>query len=156
MLANYWQGEFPWQNLELDGFSRTAPVGSFPPNDYGLLDMIVVNRWDKAQLWRNLGAPGTGHWLQLRLAQPGANRDAIGAWVEVDRAGSIDRQELTIGGGHASGNLGWMHFGLGAATRAKVRVQWPHGDWSAWHEVGADAFWIVDRERGAIAWKAPS
>ena len=125
-------------------------------NGDGLLDMIVVNRWDKAQLWRNLGAPGTGHWLQLRLAQPGANRDAIGAWVEVDRAGSIDRQELTIGGGHASGNLGWMHFGLGAATRAKVRVQWPHGDWSAWHELGADAFWIVDRERGAIEWKAPT
>ena len=36
MLANYWQGEFPWQNLALDGYERTAPVGSFPPNGYGL------------------------------------------------------------------------------------------------------------------------
>ncbi len=31
MLANYWQGEFPWQNLALDGYERTAPVGASPP-----------------------------------------------------------------------------------------------------------------------------
>ena len=62
-------------------------------NGDGLLDMVVVNRWDKAQLWRNLGT-GTadkplpmgaaGHWLQLRLKQTGSNKDAVGAWVEVD------------------------------------------------------------------------
>jgi formylglycine-generating enzyme len=45
MLANYWQGEFPWQNLKLDGYERTAPVGSFPPNGYGLFDMIG-NAWE--------------------------------------------------------------------------------------------------------------
>lgn len=130
-------------------------------NGDGLLDMIVVNRWDKAQLWRNLGA-GTpeapapmGHWLQLRLQQAGGNRDAVGAWVEVDLGGRIIREELTIGGGHASGNLGWMHFGLGEAKNAKVRVQWPHGDWSAWADVAADAFYTVNRETGVAAWKAP-
>ena len=30
-VANTWQGEFPWQNAELDGFAGTSPVGSFPP-----------------------------------------------------------------------------------------------------------------------------
>ncbi len=130
-------------------------------NGDGLLDMIVVNRWDKAQLWRNVGA-GTadkpapmGHWLQMRLSQGGANRDAIGAWVEVDLGGRVIRQELTIGGGHASGNLGWMHFGLGAATRVKLRVQWPFGDWGPWQEVAADGFYRVDKALGASAWKAP-
>jgi hypothetical protein len=130
-------------------------------NGDGLLDIVVVNRWDKAQLWRNVGA-GTadkpvpmGHWLQLRLHQAGGNRDAIGAWVEVDLGARIVRQELTIGGGHASGHLGWMHFGLGKATKVKLRVLWPHGDWSDWREVAADAFYGVDRERGVSAWKAP-
>ena len=130
-------------------------------NGDGLLDMVVVNRWDKAQLWRNVGA-GTaekpapmGHWLQLRLRQTGGNRDAIGAWVEVDLGARVVRQELTIGGGHASGHLGWMHFGLGDATRVKLRVQWPHGDWSDWRSVAADAFYGVDRESGIVEWKAP-
>jgi formylglycine-generating enzyme len=50
MLANYWQGEFPWQNLALDGFERTAPAGSFPPNGYGLFDMIG-NAWDWTADW---------------------------------------------------------------------------------------------------------
>ena len=30
-MANTWQGEFPWQNLKLDGYEGTSPVGSYPP-----------------------------------------------------------------------------------------------------------------------------
>lgn len=130
-------------------------------NGDGLLDLVVVNRWDKAQLWRHVGA-GTavqpaplGHWLQLRLHQPGGNRDAVGAWVEVDLGDRTVRQELTVGGGHASGHLGWMHFGLGEASAVKVRVQWPHGDWSAWQSAASDRFYLFDRERGLTTWSAP-
>jgi sulfatase modifying factor 1 len=49
-MANTWQGEFPWQNLVTDGFGGKSPVGSFPPNGYGVHDM-AGNVWDWTSDW---------------------------------------------------------------------------------------------------------
>jgi formylglycine-generating enzyme len=45
MMANTWQGEFPWRNEMLDGYERTSPVKRFRPNGYGLFDM-AGNVWE--------------------------------------------------------------------------------------------------------------
>ena len=45
MMANTWQGDFPVHNDLLDGFERTSPVGRFPPNGYGLVD-VTGNVWE--------------------------------------------------------------------------------------------------------------
>lgn len=50
MLANYWQGQFPFENQMLDGWERTSPVRHYPPNGFGLFDMIG-NVWELTSDW---------------------------------------------------------------------------------------------------------
>jgi hypothetical protein len=128
-------------------------------NADGLLDMAVVNLRDKVQAWRNVGA-GTaaapqamGRWVAVRPLQPAGNRDAIGAWIELRAGGRTQRREVTSGGGHASGHLGWVHFGLGEATDAQVRVLWPGGQAGPWAPVAAGARYLLQPGRAPVAWK---
>jgi len=50
LMANYWQGEFPWQNQLEDGYEWTAPVEAFSPNGYGLHQM-TGNVWEWTTDW---------------------------------------------------------------------------------------------------------
>jgi formylglycine-generating enzyme required for sulfatase activity len=58
MMANTWQGEFPWQNLLLDRYEGTSPVEAYAPNGYGLYDM-AGNVWEWTDDWFELPG-GTG------------------------------------------------------------------------------------------------
>ncbi|WP_274627612.1 CRTAC1 family protein [Arvimicrobium flavum] len=129
--------------------SRGGALSDF--NLDGLLDLIVVNRGVSAQVWRNASV-GAGRWLQVELRQSGPNRDAIGAWIEVRCAGKVTRREITVGGGHAGGQTGWWHFGVGDTEEPEVRVIWPDGTASDWELVESDNFYIVERGQPARAW----
>lgn len=113
--------------------SRGGAVADF--NGDGWLDILATNRWEVPQIWRNTGAGAS--WIEVTLAQPAPNRNAIGAWVEVKTGDHLQRREITVGGGHASGQLTPLHFGLGDAPLAQVRVIWPDGTEGPWQEIAA-------------------
>jgi len=131
------------------GRSRGAALADF--NLDGLLDLVEVERREPVRVWRNAGsgdegsAAPMGHWLALQVEQPGANGYAVGAWIEVEAGGRTQRREITVGGGHAGGQAGWVHFGLGEAGAAEIRVQWPGGEWGPWQRVEADRFAVISR-----------
>lgn len=115
--------------------ARGASLADFDGD--GLLDLVVVNRNEPSELWRNATA-GAGHWLAVDPRQEGTNRNAVGGWVEVKTGDHVQRREITIGGGHAGNTFGPHHFGLGTATKAEMRVIWPDGTEGAWQTVPAD------------------
>ena len=136
-------------------FDRGRGAALADLNMDGMLDLVQVSHGAPVRLWRNVGTGDAakpapmGGWLALQLGQPGSNRDAIGAWIEVKAGDSTMRREITVGGGHISGQLGWVHFGLGPARDAQVRVQWPDGETGPWLHVDTNGFY--DIERGATA-----
>ncbi|MEO6208193.1 MAG: CRTAC1 family protein [Candidatus Limnocylindrales bacterium] len=130
-------------------------------NRDGLLDLVKVVRRDHLQIWRNVGAGDAqdtgaagepramGRWLGIQLNQDAPNRDAVGAWIAVRVGDRTTEREVTVGGGHVSGTQGPLHFGLGSASSAEVRVTWPDGEVGPWMRVEADRF--VRLVRGATA-----
>ena len=130
--------------------ARGAILADF--NLDGKIDLAVVNRRENAKIWRNV-TPDLGHFIALRLETTTSNRDAIGAWIEVKTEAGIQRREITSGGGHASGQNGFWHFGLGKAASAHIRVIWPDGTEGPWQIVAADQFYRVSPDREPIIWK---
>ena len=118
-------------------------------NADGMLDLVVVDRDSNVRVYRNVGsgsadAPqGMGNWIAVQLREDGANADAIGSWLEVKTDAGVQQRELTIGGGHVSGELVPIHFGLGQSGAAQVRVTWPDGTQGDWQQVTSNHTHLV-------------
>ena len=69
----------------------------------------------------------------------------IGATVTVKSGNETRTRKVHVGGGHASGEAGFIHVGTGVAERAEIRVQWPDGEWSAPFRVFANNFVVIER-----------
>lgn len=143
--------------IALDRRGRGAAVSDF--NADGMLDLLVVNRKAPVSLFRNLGAATSwghrpmGNWLAVELDNGLINPSGIGAKIIIKTGNVSQSRVVQIGGGHASGQTGFLHFGLGVAERASVRIQWPDGDWSHEYRVFANNFVRISRSRSdALYW----
>lgn len=65
--ANYWQGTFPFTNDNKDGYEKTAPVKSYPPNSYGIYD-LSGNVWEWCFDWYHHDYYNCLHEHGLKLA----------------------------------------------------------------------------------------
>jgi formylglycine-generating enzyme required for sulfatase activity len=90
--ANIWQGEFPKRNTAADGFERTAPVGTYPANGYGLHDM-AGNVWEWCADWydRGLHRQRTGRPAVADPKGPESSNDPHRPWESqrVQKGGSF-------------------------------------------------------------------
>ncbi len=120
----------------------------------GRLDVALANRRGPLEVWRNV-TPPAGGWIAVEPRQPGGNAFAVGAHLEVTAGGHAHVREVTVGGGHAGGQSGPQHFGLGAAAEAAVRVIWPDGASSK--QVTLPAGWrgVLRRGPGGVAVPEP-
>ncbi len=154
LLIGQWGGTFTEAGgpagIGLDRRGRGAGLADF--NADGLLDLVVVNRAAPVSLFRNVGrgtkaAPKPlGNFLAIDIRQPGQpNSRAVGAKISVKTGNHTRVKDIQIGAGHASGQMGFFHFGLGVAERANVRIKWPDGDWSHTYRVFANSHVIIER-----------
>jgi hypothetical protein len=147
--------------LDFD-LGRGAALADF--NLDGLLDLVEVHLSSPIRIWRNVGsgtagAPAAlGHWLAIRvLDAERPNRDAIGGWLDVRLGDRTISRELTVGGGHGGGQLGWVHVGIGSVERPEVRVRWPDGETGPWLAGTPDTFADLRRgDPGLRRWTPPT
>jgi len=100
--ANIWQGTFPREDLHEDGYTRTAPVASFPANGYGLRDM-AGNVWEWCYDWYHpeayvvsLRKNPEGPAISLDPREPGIQK-------RVQRGGSFQCSDIRCSGGGEEG-----------------------------------------------------
>jgi ASPIC and UnbV/FG-GAP-like repeat len=99
----------------------------------GFLDLFVTNGaglepfgHGPHQLFHNLG--NGNHWLEIDLEGVRSNRDGIGASVELEAGGVVQRREQRGGMHGYAQNHQYMHFGLAENTKVtRLRVRWPSG-----------------------------
>ncbi|NAS11552.1 formylglycine-generating enzyme family protein [Poritiphilus flavus] len=89
-MANTWTGEFPVSNTKNDGFEGSAPVKTYPPNDFGLYDMSG-NVWEWTSDWYN-----TNYYKQLSTGKTAY--DPMGSSEPYNAGNPYAREKIIKGG----------------------------------------------------------
>lgn len=124
-LGAFVRAEPNFPGLDPDGDRSRSVVRGDLDGD-GRPDLVTVGKWF-VRTWFTGG--GCDQGLTLRLRQAGANRDAVGARVQVEAGGHVQTAWNLPSSTH-SANAPELSFGLGDDTAARVTVTWPDGDTS--------------------------
>jgi len=123
MMANWWQGRFPYENLRLDGYAGTSPVGAFAPNGFGLFD-VCGNTWE---------------WTDDRFGDPAAPRSCC---TPTTAPGEIPRNVIK-GGSHLCAPSYCLRFRPAARQGEAIETSTSH--------LGFRCVVRADRRAGAAA-----
>jgi len=148
------RGDGTFEDVTAAAGPGLAPVKSsrvLLPHDVdgdGDLDLLITNFNDTPDLLLNDSAGG--HWLQVRLAGAGANRDGIGARVRVVVGGRTLMREMRRDASYAGAVPPVVHFGLGRETAVeRVEVRWPRGGVTRVDAPGVDRVLRVEESGSA-------
>jgi enediyne biosynthesis protein E4 len=125
--------------------ARGLAIGDLD-ND-GRVDAVVTTNDGRPHILHNV-TENHNHWLTFKLVGHKSNRDAIGAEVEVVTAGRKQLATVTTAGSYLSSSDKRIHFGLGHAETAHVKIHWPSGITQTFSEVGCDKELRIDELTG--------
>ena len=121
----------------------------------GSLDVLVGNNGDPPSLLRN-SASHENHFVNLKLVGHKSNRDAMGARIKLSAGGLKQVRDISGGGSYLSQSDLRAHFGLGSQTNIdSIDIVWPSGSKTAFQNVLADRFYVVEEGKTEMASATP-
>ncbi|MCP1726921.1 cytochrome c peroxidase [Natronospira proteinivora] len=158
LFMNNGDGTFEEKAIEwnLDVASQGTGVACLDYDRDGDVDIVLVDNSSGIQFFENQVGHGAGaRFLNVRLVGQPPNTHALGAKVEVSADvgnGHGFQRQMRESMAHSSfngQNLPNMHFGMGEAEMAEIRVMWPDGEEQICSDVPVNQFLVIDqRESG--------
>ena len=125
LFVNQGSGRFLMSSLPGEALHRGCAFGDLDRD--GRIDAVVTRLNEAPMVLRNV-SDNAGGWIRFRLRGTRSNRDAIGAWIEIEAEQGRQWNRVTTSVGYGGSSEPAVHFGLGKVRRvSKAIIRWPSG-----------------------------